>query len=50
MSDYVKLASERKSALLKGDERKASEPLIEMRRLSESGKVRKDEYVAAAYL
>ena len=50
MSNYVKLASERKTALLKGDEKEAYKLWKEMQKLKESGVVTEIEFTAAAYL
>lgn len=50
MSDFVRLSSERKSALLKGDEKRASEIWEEMKKLKESRSVTEKEFKAAAYL
>jgi len=50
MSNYVKLVSERKKALLEGEEEKARKLFDEITTLVKSGKVTDDELKAGAYL
>lgn len=50
MSDYVKLMSDRKAALFKGDEEKAEKIWTQIDRLVKSGEVTEDEFLAGAYL
>lgn len=50
MSNYVKLASERKKALFQGNEEKAELIWKAMQRIKKSETVTEEEYKAAAYL
>jgi|LauGreDrversion4_2_1035121.scaffolds.fasta_scaffold133878_2 hypothetical protein len=50
MSTYVKLMSERKKALFKGDEAKADRIYEAIKKLVAKGEVTKEEFVAGAYL